>query len=233
TQINDVLLTALAQACASWTGAATLLVDLEGHGREELFADVDLTRTVGWFTALYPVLLDLRGVAAPGAALKAVKEQLRQIPNRGVGYGVLCYLSTDAAAQLCALPQAEISFNYWGQGDQAMPMDGLFSPARESSGPSQSQAGMRKHLLEITSIISQGRLHMEWTYSAALHNQAAIEWLAQGYLGALRTLIDHCRAPEAGGYTPSDFPLAHLDQKAVSKLSALLDEIEDDEEFPE
>ncbi|HEY0607972.1 MAG TPA: amino acid adenylation domain-containing protein, partial [Herpetosiphonaceae bacterium] len=234
TQINDVLLTALAQACAAWTGATTLLVDLEGHGREELFADVDLTRTVGWFTALYPVLLDLRGVAAPGAALKAIKEQLRQIPNRGVGYGVLRYLSRDeATAQLRTLPQAQISFNYWGQGDQAMPTDGLFSPARESSGPSQSQDGMRKHLLEITSIISQGQLHMEWTYSAALHSQAAIEWLAQGYLGALRTLIDHCRAPEAGGYTPSDFPLAHLDQQAVSKLSALLDEIEDDEEFPE
>ena len=93
TQIEDLLLTALAQALAGWTGDRLLRVDLEAHGREELFPGVDLTRTVGWFTALFPVLLDLRGAEEPGAALKAVKEQLRAIPNRGVGYGLLRYLA--------------------------------------------------------------------------------------------------------------------------------------------
>ena len=96
TQINDVLLTALVQAFSRWTGARSLLVDLEGHGREEIFEDVDLSRTVGWFTTIFPVLLESGGGFHPGNALKSVKEQLRRIPNRGIGYGLLRYLSRDA-----------------------------------------------------------------------------------------------------------------------------------------
>ena len=95
THINDVLLTALAQAYARWSGQGALLVDLEGHGREELFDDVDLSRTVGWFTTLYPVLLQVPPGSGPGQALQAVKEQLRAVPNRGIGYGLLRYLSGD------------------------------------------------------------------------------------------------------------------------------------------
>src|SRR5258705_2581520 len=92
TQINDVLLTALVEAMAAWTGRRTLLVALEGHGREELLADVDVSRTVGWFTSLFPVLLDLDTARDPESALKSVKEQLRAIPRRGIGYGILRHL---------------------------------------------------------------------------------------------------------------------------------------------
>src|SRR5204862_6042261 len=87
TQINDLLLGALAQAISSWTGERALLVDLEGHGREALFEEVDLSRTVGWFTSMYPVLLELPASQDAGAAIKSVKEQLRATPNRGIGYG--------------------------------------------------------------------------------------------------------------------------------------------------
>jgi NRPS condensation-like uncharacterized protein len=96
TQINDVLLTALVQSFAQWTGERSLLIDLEGHGREDLFEDVDMLRTVGWFTSLFPVRLQLEEIDHPGEALKLVKEQLRRIPNRGIGYGVLRYLRQDA-----------------------------------------------------------------------------------------------------------------------------------------
>ena len=107
TQINDVLLTALAQAFTSWTGQQALLIDMEGHGREPVFDDVDLSRTVGWFTSVYPVLIDLGGTKGVGEALRSVKEQLRRIPARGLGYGVLRYLcdDSDIAAQLRALPR--------------------------------------------------------------------------------------------------------------------------------
>ncbi|HEY0604352.1 MAG TPA: condensation domain-containing protein, partial [Herpetosiphonaceae bacterium] len=219
TQINDVLLTALVQACASSTGAARLLVDLEGHGREELFDDVDLTRTVGWFTTLYPVLLDLREAEGPGQALKAIKEQLRQIPNRGIGDGVLRYLSTDElATELGALPQAQISFNYLGQSDQSVATDGLFVPAREPRGPNESSRGSRSHVLEINALVVTGELHVHWTYSAALHDEATIAALAERYLAALRALIAHGQSPTAGGFTPSDFPLARLDQARLDQL---------------
>ncbi|HEV7516954.1 MAG TPA: condensation domain-containing protein, partial [Thermoanaerobaculia bacterium] len=92
TQINDVLLTALSEAFAGWTGGRRLLLDLEGHGREEVFDGADLSRTVGWFTSQFPVLLDLEVTRTPGEALKAIKEQLRALPNRGLDYGVLRYM---------------------------------------------------------------------------------------------------------------------------------------------
>ncbi|MGI8505171.1 MAG: amino acid adenylation domain-containing protein, partial [Hassallia sp.] len=93
TQIIDVLLTALVQALTPWMRSSTLLVNLEGHGREEIFNHVDLSRTVGWFTSEFPVLLSLEKVSQPpGDALKTIKEQLRRIPNRGIGYGILRYL---------------------------------------------------------------------------------------------------------------------------------------------
>src|SRR5262249_44941572 len=99
TQINDVLLTALAQSLSRWTGVPTWRVNLEGHGREEVVDQTNLSRTVGWFTTIFPVCLDLSDVSSDGDALKAVKEQLRRIPNRGIGYGLLRYLCADAAVR--------------------------------------------------------------------------------------------------------------------------------------
>jgi amino acid adenylation domain-containing protein/non-ribosomal peptide synthase protein (TIGR01720 family) len=219
-QIDDVLLTALVEACSAWLGERRLLVHLEGHGREEIFPDVDLSRTVGWFTAGYPVLLDVRGTANPGDALKRVKEKLRQVPNRGLGYGVLRYLcpEPEIRAQLAALPEPEIAFNYLGQLDQAMPQGGLFRPARESAGPAQSPRGQRTYLLEINGAVSGGRLQLGWTYSAGIHHGTTIEKIVQRFLASLRSIIDHCRAAQAGSFTPSDFPLADLKQAQLDKL---------------
>ena len=199
TQINDVLLTALVQSFRRWTGAGSLLLDLEGHGREELFAEVDLSRTVGWFTSLFPVCLEL-GAEPPGEALKAVKEQLRRIPNKGIAYGVLRYLHPEAEvrAVLQALPPPEISFNYLGQLDQALSESSLFRPARESSGPPHSPLGRRPHLLDVNGWVAEGRLHLQWSYSQRVHRRATVEQLAQAFLEALEALIVHCRSPEVG-----------------------------------
>jgi hypothetical protein len=130
TRVDDVLLTALTQAFASRTGSPSLLVDLEGHGRDALFEDVDLSRTVGWFTALFPVGLTLEGGVGgpPGEALKAIKEQLRRVPAKGIGYGLLRYLSGDAAvgAPLREGAQPEVSFNYLGRGAPPAGEEALF-----------------------------------------------------------------------------------------------------------
>src|SRR5262249_54955468 len=114
THITDVLLTALVQAFSKWTGTSSLLIDLEDRGREKIFEDVDLSRTVGWFATVFPVLLDLGEASHPADALKSIKEQLRRIPNRGLDYGVLRYLSGNAeiTEQLQDLPQPEVSFQY-------------------------------------------------------------------------------------------------------------------------
>jgi non-ribosomal peptide synthase protein (TIGR01720 family) len=217
TQINDVLLTALVQAFAQWTGEQSLLVNLEGHGREEIFDNVDLSRTVGWFTSVFPVLL--LGDSDPGEALKAIKEQLRSIPNRGIDYGILRYLSNDPfiVESLRSLPQAEVCFNYLGQFDQTLSSP-LFKWSSEPRGIERSLRDNRSELLEINGFVVGGQLQLDWTYSQSVHHESTIEALAQGFIEALRSLIAHCQSPEAGGYTPSDFPLAKLDQQTLDEL---------------
>ena len=136
TQINDVLLTALALALRAWTGREAHRVDMEGHGREEWIGPVDLSRTVGWFTTLYPVALDLEGAQDEGSALKIVKEGLRDVPDRGLSYGILRYAADDPAVgrQLAAAPPAELLFNYLGQFDQVVAGSELFRFADEPTG---------------------------------------------------------------------------------------------------
>jgi non-ribosomal peptide synthase protein (TIGR01720 family) len=225
TQINDVLLTGLVQAVEKWTGKREVLVNLEGHGREELFEEVDLTRTVGWFTSLYPVQLKLGRERGAGEELKAIKEQLRAVPRRGIGYGVLRY-GSDAVVreQLESLPQPEISFNYLGQFDQVLGSDSLFRSAAEDTGPSQTPGYHRPHLLDITGSINGGQLRIVFSYSENLHHRSTISQFAADYLATLQSLIRHCRRSDAASYTPSDFPEARLTE---SDLKELLSEFSD------
>jgi non-ribosomal peptide synthase protein (TIGR01720 family) len=224
TEINDALLTALTQTLARWTGSRAVLVDLEGHGRADLFDDLDLSRTVGWFTAVYPVSLDLEDASGPGEALMTVKEQLRRVPGRGIGYGLLRYLSEDdqVVQQLRELPQPQVIFNYLGQFDQVLPEGSPFGVAPESPGPERGPNGQRTHLLDVSGSIVDRRLRIEWTYSQNLHRRETIERLAAEFMAALCALILHCRSPEAGGYTPSDFDDVDLSQ---DDIEALLEEI--------
>lgn len=229
TQINDILLTALTTAFTRWTGNPTQLFDLEGHGREALFADVDLSRTVGWFTAIFPVMLRLDQSSPPGEKLKAVKEQLRAIPHRGIHYGILRYLSNDTtiAEKLRTLPQAEISFNYLGQFDQMLPSASPFKLTSDFYGPRHSPRGQRPYLLEIEGGIVNGQLQLSWIYSRDSHRRATIEALADDFMETLEKLIAHCQSPDAGGYTPSDFPEVELSQEELDNLLAELLELED------
>ena len=224
TQINDVLLTALVLVLAKWTNSSSVLFNLEGHGREDIVDGVDLSRTIGWFTTIFPVLVELGAIENPADALKSVKEQLRAIPNKGIGYGLLRYLSQDAeiAAQLQAFEQAEISFNYLGQFDQLLNTSSWMQPASESAGQSQSLQNNRAHLLDINSIIAGERLQIEWIYSNNVHQHATIATLAQDFVKTLQGLIAHCSSPESGGYTPSDFSLAKLNQLELDQLLASL-----------
>jgi non-ribosomal peptide synthase protein (TIGR01720 family) len=231
TQSNDLLLAALVQAFALWTGRRALLLALEGHGREEIVQDVDLTRTIGWFTSLFPLRLNLENAASPGDSLKSIKEQLRRLPQHGIGYGMLRYLSESAQAaeqleRLRTQPLPEVSFNYLGQFDQVLPESAPFELARESFGPLSDPLGNRRHLLEIVGSVIGNRLEIVWTYSEGVHRRATIERLAQNFLEELRALISHCQLKEAGGYTPSDFPLVDLGQDQLNTLFTQLDEEE-------
>ena len=225
TRINDALLTALAQALRRWAGPGPLVIDLEGHGREEqLFEGVDLSRTVGWFTTISPVILELERPPESASdqewALKSVKEQLRRIPQQGIGYGLLRYLGQDPdlAQELRDLPSAQVSFNYAGQSDQALDRDSLLRGAQGSSGPAQSPAADRKYLLDFGAVVHEGKLTVQWSFSRSIHRRQTIERLAQDFMTALRQLIDLCRSSLARGSTPSDFPLARLPQQELDRL---------------
>ena len=221
TQINDLLLTALGQALRHATGSSVVRFDLEGHGREPLFDDVDLTRTVGWFTAIFPVRLEIAS-EHPGDALRAVKEQLRRLPNRGVGYGVLRYLSTDPdiVESLRALPIPDLSFNYLGQYGVAEEL--------ESAGPPFSARSRRRHPIDVNAYVAGGRLRVLWEFSEARHRRATVEALAVDFMQHLRTLIAHCRSSAVETLTPGDFAQARISQKDLSKLLATVGRTERD-----
>jgi amino acid adenylation domain-containing protein/non-ribosomal peptide synthase protein (TIGR01720 family) len=220
TQINDVLLTALVESFSHWTGRRSLLVDLEGHGREEIGDELDLSRTVGWFTTVFPVLLDWGEAADTLVGLKMIKEQLRAIPQRGLGYGLLRYLHPDPAlrAQLAALPRPEVSFNYLGQFDQVLPGEAPWRLAWEGIGPLRSPQCRRLHLLNVIGRVNADRLRWDWVFSEAVHHRATIERLAAGFTEALRSLIRLSQDPEAGKFTVSDFPGARIGQKDLDRL---------------
>jgi len=204
TKINDVLLTALAHAFAKWTGQQRLLINLEGHGREDLFEDVDLSRTVGWFTSIFPVLLDIGGATDLGRALKKVKEQLRAIPKNGVEYGILRYLSE--TQELSDFPEPEVSFNYLGQLDHDIADTPFFQLAPERAGQSSSLKFRRRHLIDVNGHIAQGRLKMRLNYNSSAFDEATMQMVADCYMQALRDIIIHCSQSE-GGFTVSDFSL--------------------------
>jgi non-ribosomal peptide synthase protein (TIGR01720 family) len=219
TEVNDALLTALAQTFARWSGERRLLVNVEAHGREEVVEDVNPSRTVGCFTTIFPVLLELGETWDVGEVLKSVKEQLHAVPQHGIGYGLLRYLREDAlSAKLRGLPPAEVLFNYPGQLDSVLAGSKLLRAAHELSVGAQSEKEMRRHVLEINADISDGRLRMTWSYSENLHGRATIERLAAEHLNALREVIKHCQSPEASGLTPADFPEARLSQKELDKI---------------
>ncbi|HCE8266921.1 TPA: non-ribosomal peptide synthase/polyketide synthase [Pseudomonas aeruginosa] len=228
TQVNDLLLTALARVVCRWTGQVDALIQLEGHGREELFAEIDLTRTVGWFTSLFPLrLTPAEGIAA---SIKGIKEQLRAVPNKGIGFGALRYLGSAASqAALAGLPMPRITFNYLGQFDGSFAMDegALFVPAGERAGDDQSPDAPLANWLALNGRIYGGELRIDWSFSGERFETTSIQRLADAYRDELLALIAHCRVAEGQGLTPSDFPLARLDQARLDQLPLAPCEVED------
>lgn len=216
-RVLDLLLAALAQTLAEWTGNRSHLIGLEGHGREAPGEAFDLSRTIGWFTSFFPVTITA-DPASPDAALKAVKEQLRRVPNRGIGFGLLRYLSPDPETrrQLAAMPRPQILFNYLGRSEVSA--GAHFPPADGPWGAGRSLQNRRLFLLEINAQVVARSLQIEWTYSEELHNDATIRRLAERYQAHLGLLVEHCLSAETAGYTPSDFPLVQLDQSELDDV---------------
>ncbi|MBB4677123.1 non-ribosomal peptide synthase/polyketide synthase [Crossiella cryophila] len=226
TQVNDVLLSALGHVLAEWSGQSGALVAMEGHGREEILDGIDLSRTVGWFTSQFPLALTMPSDMGWGSILKSVKEQLRAVPHRGLSYGALRYLTPDSPLQHGPAPR--ISFNYHGQWDSgsANP-DTLVRGRGIPLGQDQAAEETRTHLIDIAGLVDGGELELTWLYSANVHNERTISDLAEMLMDTLREITEHCATPGTGGRTPSDFPLAGIDQSTVDRLVGDGREVED------
>ncbi|MGG4197323.1 amino acid adenylation domain-containing protein, partial [Paenibacillus jamilae] len=214
-------------AVQAWSGLERVAVLLEGHGRETIAADVDVSRTVGWFTSAYPVVLEIEPEMSLPQRIKSVKETLRAIPHKGIGYGLLRYMSALNEAEWACDP--DISFNYLGQFDQDLEHSALrISPL--STGEAISCRRQRAAVLECNGMIAEGALRLHVSYSAEQYRHATIERFAHELQISLQELLAHCVAQERTELTPSDvlqpgFTQEELD--ALMQRSEALGEIEE------
>jgi len=220
TQMQDVLLTALAATVAEWTGEEGVLVEMEGHGREAVQGDANVTRTVGWFTTHFPVWLPVRQGMDLERGMEAVRRAMAAVPRHGIGYGLLRYVASNEQMreELSALPQAEISFNYLGQLDEALPAESLFGPASEGRGPSQDERQKRSHPLTVLASISDGKLNVGWDFNRELHRWETVEGLAARFMSTLQEIANLCHtAPPK--LSPADFPMAKLNSEQLQSIA--------------
>jgi amino acid adenylation domain-containing protein/non-ribosomal peptide synthase protein (TIGR01720 family) len=216
TRINDILLSAVGRVFADWTGHDRVAVGMEGHGREHIGDDLDVSRTVSWFTTHFPVLLDIPD-GDWGRLVKSVKEQLRAVPGNGIGYDALKYGVPGSVLREHPLPQ--LSFNYLGQFDAVAAGSPLYHAHLPNAGQDHHPDQLRPYLLDVVCVAEAGRLVFTWVYSADIHQRATIERLAARLADVLTEIIEHCTRPGAGGHTPSDFPLAGLTQSELDTMA--------------
>jgi len=220
-QAHEVLIAAVAEAMAAWTGSPDAVIALEGHGREALEEAIDVSRTVGCFTSLFPVRLSV-SPDGPGATLRSIKEELRRVPSRGLSYG----LWRHGAARDEAHATPEVLVNYLGQFDQVLD-DAGWQLARESMGRSRHPSSSRAFLLDISGGVAEGVLHVSVAYSPNLHRAETVQRFADDLLARLRALVAHCREVEWTQTTPSDVLLAQVTQGELDAFAAIGGEIDD------
>ncbi len=259
--INDVLLAGLALSIVNWRRknsreGTSVLIDLEGHGREAIVEGIDLSRTVGFFTTMFPVRIDpdsrdadsrnqdsspqgshdtpfdleeaWEGGKALGNAVKAIKEQLSFIPSRGIGYGLLRYLNSETERALSTLPESQLDFNYLGRFPATNTGD--WAPSESLSGD-MDPAMPYHHPLEVDSMVldywSGPELTAIWSWLPTAFSEEDIRLLADGWFHVLETLVRHCDKAGMGGLTPSDLPLVSLSQSEIEQLESEYGEIQD------
>ncbi|MEK8146077.1 condensation domain-containing protein [Streptomyces sp. M10(2022)] len=240
--VNDVLLTGLALAFGQWRssrgadGDRSLLVDLEGHGRQDITDDVELSRTAGWFTNIYPARLDLGPVGTEAReldghladeALKLVKEQLRTLPDNGIGYGLLRHLNPHTGADLAQLPQPQIAFNYLGRFSAPQAEDWGMAAENDALEGAGDQRMPLLHALGVNAITHDHadgpQLTITCTWSRELLTEGDVRELGDAWIAELNTLAEHADDPEAGGRTPSDMSLLELSQSEIDEFEDELD----------
>ena len=223
----DIVTTAFAAALAESLDPSLIVFDTEGHGREPLFDDVDVSRTVGWFTSTYPVVLRFAETKVwqdPVAAVRAVRDQMRAIPQHGIGFGILRELARDA--ELRSAPKPEILINFLGRADAEG--SGTLRVVDERCGPARSPRCERAYLLQVNVRIVAGGLSMEWRFSRRRHRPDTIERIAARCVDTLRAIAEGAGEGAGQSASAADFPLAGIGQEHLDSIAAQLAALDDD-----
>ncbi len=215
-EVKDAVLTALMVGLRRWTGTNRLLVDVEGHGREPIFPEFDLSRTVGWFTAVFPVCVELPNPDDVQRCLRAVKETTRAIPRRGVGYGLLRHLREDDRP-LDGLPKAEVLLNYLGRVDPTPERDALFTPVGDPLRAASAGSRPRDHLIEVVAQVRADRMELTLSYDAQSLDAPTVEALADAVVEALEEIARAAQQPDAGFRIAADYPLSGLSTAELAR----------------
>lgn len=220
TSINDLLITALAMASKEFNGNPVLYIELEGHGRDDIFGDTDFSATIGWFTSVYPVMINSYNADDTGKLITDVKESLKKYSSEGIKYGIMKYIRRDGRLQNISSNLPSMVFNYLGQFKNEI------SPGWEFSHDSlkliTGDDEYRPYAIEMNSMIVSSDLVMNIEYSSNLHKRDEIQKFSALYMSCLRKVLDHCRNIESTTYTASDFSDSGLNQQELDDLMANL-----------
>lgn len=224
TDINDILLTALGIAMRNWMDDDGILINLEGHGREKIADDLDISRTVGWFTMMYPVLLNVKDDEDIGYNIKMMKENLHNAHKKGIGYGVLKYIANlQAGNNLIQDIEPEICFNYLGQLDKEQ-RENSFTISKMNYGMNISSDSERRYALDINGAIENKKFNLDFTYDVNEFSKENILVLVKEYEKAIKMIIDHCKGKQSKEETPSDFK---HDNVSFEELENIKNELKD------
>ncbi len=225
TPVNCVLISTLVGVLCEWSGEETILIDLEGHGRERLVNGVDVSRTIGWFTTLFPVLFK-NSQSGVMDRLRAVSGEVDKIPSRGIAYGIERYLGADIESTRANLINPPVSFNYLGQFDQLLAEDSAFTLADLFSGEAEiitesiSPKNHRTHELDLVVQVEGGRLRVGWFFSTDTHSTTTIQSLLERYLDELREILSVAEQTNASPVGIEKFADSGLDSDQLSSVLA-------------
>ncbi|MCY7900089.1 non-ribosomal peptide synthetase [Bacillus inaquosorum] len=227
TEMNDILLTALGLALQQWTGYDQFKISMEGHGRESYLEDIDISRTVGWFTSIYPVWLDMSHSDHKnkderlGHLIKQTKDMLHRIPHKGAGYGVLKYTNKKWGSEKGS---PDISFNYLGQFDQDI-QSKAFEVSDIKPGNEISPNWERPHALDISGAVSSGCLNMHMIYNRLQFEKKTIQTFAGHFKQTLENIIEHCTGKENREWSASDFTDEDLTLDELSEIMGAVNKL--------
>ena len=210
TEINDLLLTALAYALKDINGNNTQGITLEAHGREAIDSSIDHSHTLGWFTTKFPIKLELHNTLKE--SIRSIKESLRKIPNKGIGFGAF---AVNDITSFTANELAPISFNYLGQFDT---QQADWQIVAEDSGMSIATANKNPNRIDINGMVSNGKLGLKIITQLG---EETTQQLSDSLKYHLKTIIEHCEQTlekDGSSYTPSDFKFVRLSQSLLDVL---------------